>query len=132
MKAALRDAGMPAGEIDYINAHGTSTLLNDLYELQAIRTVFGECARLPAVSSTKSMTGHMLGGAGGVEAIFSVKAIADGILPPTINLEQPDPESADFDFVPQTARSQGVRTVMTNSFGFGGANAVLIFTKYEE
>jgi 3-oxoacyl-[acyl-carrier-protein] synthase II len=131
MKAALRDAGMTAGDIDYINDHGTSTPLNDLYEVQAIRTVFGGAASLPAVSSTKSMTGHMLGGAGGVEAVLSVKAIEEGVLLPTINLDLPDPEFGDFDFIPHVARRQDVRTAMSNSFGFGGANAVLIFKKYQ-
>jgi 3-oxoacyl-[acyl-carrier-protein] synthase II len=132
MKAALQDAGMTSSEIDYINAHGTSTPLNDLYEAQAIRTVFGESASNLAVSSTKSMMGHLLGGAGGVEAIISVMALQEGILPPTINLDQPDPEMGDFNFVPRTSQRKPIRTAMSNSFGFGGANAVLIFKRYED
>lgn len=131
MKAALQDAGMTSAEIDYINAHGTSTPLNDFYEAQAIRKVFGERTPHIAVSSTKSMTGHMLGGAGGVEGMICAKAIEEGMLPPTINLDEQDPEMGDFDFVPNIARRQAIRTAMSNSFGFGGANAVLIFKKYE-
>ena len=131
MRAALRDAGMAPDEIDYINAHGTSTQLNDEYETEAIKTVFGEHAlRLP-VSSTKSMTGHLLGATGALEAIFSVKAIREGVIPPTINLDHPD-EGCDLDFVPHQARKAQIRTVMSNTFGFGGVNAVLIFKKYEE
>ena len=132
MQAALRDAGLLPGDIDYINAHGTSTDLNDLYEAQAIQAVFGEAVSHLAVSSTKSMTGHMLGGAGGVEAIISVKAIQEGILPPTVNLDRIDPALAGIDFVPHQARKSSIRTVMSNSFGFGGANAVLIFRRYED
>jgi 3-oxoacyl-[acyl-carrier-protein] synthase II len=132
MKAALQNAGMTPTEIEYINAHGTSTPLNDLYEAQAIRTVFSESASSLAVSSTKSMMGHMLGGAGGVEAIISVMALKEGILPPTINLDQPDPEIGDFNFVPRTSQKKPIRTAMSNSFGFGGANAVLIFKQYED
>jgi 3-oxoacyl-[acyl-carrier-protein] synthase II len=131
MKAALADAGMTASDIDYINAHGTSTSLNDLYETQAIRTVFGDHVSRMAVGSTKSMTGHLLGGAGGVEGVISVKAIDEGIIPPTINLDAPDPEMDGFDFVPHLMRKQSIRTAMSNSFGFGGANAVLIFKKFE-
>lgn len=131
MQAALRDASMQPCDIDYINAHGTSTPLNDLYEMQAIQAVFGEEISRLAVSSTKSMTGHMLGGAGGVEAVISVKAIQEGILPPTINLDQIDPVMAGIDFVPHQARKRLVRSAMSNSFGFGGANAVLIFKRYE-
>lgn len=132
MQAALRDAGLSAGDIDYINAHGTSTDLNDLYEAQAIHAVFGEAVSRLAVSSTKSMTGHMLGGAGGVEAVISVKAIQEGILPPTINLDRVDPGITGIDLVPHQARSRPIRTAMSNSFGFGGANAVLIFKRYED
>lgn len=131
MVAALRDAGMTPSDMDYINAHGTSTPLNDLYETQAIRKVFGEAVSRLAVSSTKSMLGHLLGGAGGVEAVLCVKAIQEGILPPTINLEQPDPEMGGFDFIPAQAVKRPIRTAMSNSFGFGGANAVLIFQRYE-
>jgi len=131
MKAALGDAGMTPAEIDYINAHGTSTPLNDEYEVQAIKTVFGEHAYRLAVSSTKSMTGHMLGAAGGVEAIFAVKALEDGIIPPTINLDNPG-DGCDLDFVPHQARKRAVRAAMSNTFGFGGVNAVLIFKKFRD
>ena len=130
MSMALEDAGLNYQDIDYINAHGTSTPLNDLCETRAIKTVFKDRAKEMPVSSTKSMTGHLLGGAGGVEAIFCVKTIEDGIIPPTINYETPDPE-CDLDYVPNKARSQSVDVVMSNSFGFGGTNAVLIFRKYQ-
>jgi 3-oxoacyl-[acyl-carrier-protein] synthase II len=129
MKAALYDAGMNPADIDYINAHGTATPLNDQYEVEAIKTSFGEHSRNLAVSSTKSMTGHMLGAAGGVEAIIALKALQEGTLPPTINLDHPDP-ACDLDFVPHQSRKKEIRTVMSNTFGFGGANAVLIFKKY--
>jgi 3-oxoacyl-[acyl-carrier-protein] synthase II len=131
MRAALGDAGMIPGDIDYINAHGTSTPLNDLYEVEAIRTVFADHVSRLLVSSTKSMTGHLLGGAGGVEAVFAAKAIEEGIVPPTINLHNPDPAAGELDFVPNMARKKDVRTVMSNTFGFGGANAVLILKKFE-
>jgi 3-oxoacyl-[acyl-carrier-protein] synthase II len=131
MKVALKDAGMNPTDIDYINAHGTSTPLNDLYEAQAIKTLFGEHAYKLLVSSTKSMTGHMLGGTGAVEAIFSILALQHGIIPPTINLDDPDDE-CDLDFVPKVARHKEISTAMSNSFGFGGVNAVLILKKYNE
>ena len=131
MQVAIKDAGLQTTDIDYINAHGTSTPLNDLYEAQAIKNLFGEHAQKLMVSSTKSMTGHMLGGTGGVEAIFSVKAIQEGIIPPTINLENPDDE-CDLDFVPNVARHKEINTAMSNSFGFGGVNAVIIFKKYKD
>jgi 3-oxoacyl-[acyl-carrier-protein] synthase II len=130
MKAALADAGIRPEDIDYINAHGTSTKLNDLSENKAIKAVFGEHAYKLAVSSTKSMTGHLLGGAGGVEAIYTVLALKHGILPPTINYETPDPE-CDLDYVPNVARKKAIRYALSNSFGFGGTNASLIFKAYE-
>ncbi|MED4832498.1 beta-ketoacyl-[acyl-carrier-protein] synthase family protein, partial [Geobacillus stearothermophilus] len=128
-RQALQDAGLKPEDIDYINAHGTSTEYNDKYETEAIKEVFGDHAYKLAVSSTKSMTGHLLGATGAVEAIFSVLAIRDGIIPPTINYETPDPE-CDLDYVPNEARKQDVRVVLSNSFGFGGHNATLIFKKY--
>jgi len=130
MKMALDYAGMSPDHIDYINAHGTSTKLNDLSENKAIKTVFGEHARKLAISSTKSMTGHLLGGAGGIEAIFTVLTIKHGIIPPTINYKTPDPE-CDLDYVPNVARRDKVATGMSNSFGFGGTNACLIFKAFE-
>jgi 3-oxoacyl-[acyl-carrier-protein] synthase II len=129
MSMALEDARLNYQDIDYINAHGTSTPLNDMCETRAIKTVFKDRAKDIPVSSTKSMTGHLLGGAGGIEAIFCIKTIEDGIIPPTINYVTPDPE-CDLDYVPNKARSQPVDVVMSNSFGFGGTNAVLIFRKY--
>jgi 3-oxoacyl-[acyl-carrier-protein] synthase II len=130
MRLALADAGMNPGDIDYVNAHGTSTPLNDLYETQAIKEVFGEHCRNMPVSSTKSMTGHLLGASGGLEAAICLKAIEDGIIPPTINLEKPDPE-CDLDYVPHRAREAKIKNVMSNAFGFGGANAVLVFRGYD-
>ncbi len=131
MEQALFDAGIDRTEIDYVNAHGTSTPYNDKCETIALKTVFGEHAYNLAVSSTKSMTGHLLGAAGAVEAIFSVKAIEEGIIPPTINYETKDPD-CDLDYVPNEARKRDVRAVLSNSFGFGGHNACLVFKKYEE
>jgi 3-oxoacyl-[acyl-carrier-protein] synthase II len=130
MKNALEDAGLKPEDIDYINAHGTSTKLNDESEVRAIRAVFGEHAYKLAVSSTKSMTGHLLGGAGGIEAIYTSLTIRHGIMPPTINYETPDPQ-CDLDFVPNTARKGDIKRAMSNSFGFGGTNASLIFKAFE-
>ena len=130
MAMALRDAGLEPGEVDYINAHGTSTYYNDLYESIAIKNVFREHAKKLAVSSTKSMTGHLLGGAGGVESIFTILTITHGIIPPTINYETPDP-GCDLDYVPNVARKAEVKVAFSNSFGFGGTNAVLAFKKFE-
>lgn len=129
MAMALRDAGLAPGQVDYINAHGTSTPLNDFCETRAIKTVFGEHAYKLAVSSTKSMTGHMLGAAGGVEAAFTALTIFHGIIPPTINLETPDPD-CDLDYVPLNAREQRVQVAMSNSFGFGGTNGVVVLRRY--
>jgi 3-oxoacyl-[acyl-carrier-protein] synthase II len=126
MTAAIRDAGINASDVDYINAHATSTELGDIAETVAIKRAFGDHAHRLAVSSTKSMTGHMLGAAGVAEAIFSILAIRDGILPPTINLENPDP-ACDLDYVPGSARRAPVRVALSNSFGFGGTNGSLIF-----
>ncbi|MDI6754041.1 MAG: beta-ketoacyl-ACP synthase II [Thermodesulfobacteriota bacterium] len=131
MAMALRSAGIQPEEVDYINAHGTSTYYNDIYETMAIKTVFQEHAKKLAVSSTKSMTGHLLGGAGGVETIFTVLTICHGVIPPTINYETPDPE-CDLDYVPNVARKAEVRIALSNSFGFGGTNAVLAFKKFEQ
>jgi 3-oxoacyl-[acyl-carrier-protein] synthase II len=131
MKMAIEYAGMRPEEIDYINAHGTSTPLNDLSENKAIKAVFGEHAHKLAISSTKSMTGHLLGGAGGVEAVFTALTIRHGIVLPTINYETPDPE-CDLDYVPNKARRMEVRTAMSNSFGFGGTNACLVLKAFEQ
>lgn len=129
MKAALDDAGIRPEEIDYINAHGTSTDLNDKYETQAIKTVFGDHARKLAVSSTKSMTGHLLGGAGGIEAAYTALSIHNEIIPPTINYENPDPD-CDLDYVPNQPRQTVIRFALSNSFGFGGTNGTLVFRKW--
>ena len=131
MKLALEDAELAPEQVDYINAHGTSTYYNDLYETNAVKAVFKEHAYQLAISSTKSMTGHLLGGAGGIEAVFSLLAIRDGIMPPTINYETPDAE-LDLDYVPNTAREKDLRVVLSNSLGFGGHNATLAFRKYVE
>jgi 3-oxoacyl-[acyl-carrier-protein] synthase II len=131
MRMALRSGDINPHEVDYINAHGTSTPYNDATETQAIKRVFGEHAARIAVSSTKSMTGHLLGAAGGVEAVYSVLAVDRGMLPPTINYEEPDPE-CDLDYVPNTARRASIRVALSNSFGFGGTNACLAFRKWAE
>ncbi|HEX7534690.1 MAG TPA: beta-ketoacyl-ACP synthase II [Syntrophales bacterium] len=131
MSAALRDARLKPADIDYINAHGTSTPPNDLYETQAIKKVFGKHASSLAVSSTKSMTGHLMGATGAVEAIIAAMSIYKGIIPPTINLDNPDPE-CDLDYVPHKARRKNIDTAMSNTFGFGGVNAVLIFRKSDK
>jgi 3-oxoacyl-[acyl-carrier-protein] synthase II len=128
MDAALADAGMNHSDVSYINAHGTSTPAGDIAETLAIKRSFGELAGKVPVSSTKSMTGHLLGAAGGVEAVFTLMAIHDQIAPPTINLENPDPQ-CDLDYVPHTAREMEITTAMSNSFGFGGTNGTLIFRK---
>ena len=130
MQHALDDAGLAAADIDYINAHGTSTKANDATETAAIKTVFGESAYATPISSTKSMTGHLLGGAGALESLVCILAIRDGVVPPTINYTTPDPE-CDLDYVPNEARPVDVDKAMTNSFGFGGHNVSLIFAKAE-
>ncbi|MBI4683876.1 MAG: beta-ketoacyl-ACP synthase II [Nitrospirae bacterium] len=129
MAVALKDSGIPPSEVDYINAHGTSTKYGDELESIAIKTVFKDHAYKLAVSSTKSMTGHLLGAAGGVEAIISVLAIKDNIAPPTINLDNPDPQ-CDLDYVPHKARKMEINCAMSNSFGFGGTNACLVFKRF--
>ena len=131
MAAAIDDAGISYNAINYINAHGTSTQLNDVYETKAIKSVFKEKALSVAVSSTKSMTGHLLGGAGGIETVFTALTVFEGIIPPTINLDNPD-QDCDLDYVPNIARKTDVNTAMTNSFGFGGTNAALILSKYKD
>jgi 3-oxoacyl-[acyl-carrier-protein] synthase II len=131
MQMALDDAGLAPEDIDYINAHGTSTPLNDVVETRAIKTVFGEHAYKLAISSTKSMTGHMLGGAGGIESVFLALSIKNQIIPPTMNLENPDPE-CDLDYVPNKARETVINAAISNSFGFGGTNAVLAMKKFTE
>ena len=131
MKLALADAGITPDQVDYINAHGTSTYYNDLYETLAIKDVFKEHAYKLSVSSTKSMTGHLLGATGAIEAIFSLFAIKDGIIPPTINYQTPD-EPLDLDYVPNVAKKKDVQVVLSNSLGFGGHNATLIFKKFNK
>jgi 3-oxoacyl-[acyl-carrier-protein] synthase II len=131
MKIALSDAGINPQQVDYINAHGTSTMLGDRAESDAVKTIFGDHAYRLAVSSTKSMTGHMLGAAGGAEAVFSVLAMRDGVVPPTINLENPG-EGCDLDYVPNEAKELPIELVMSNSFGFGGTNGTLVFRKFRD
>ena len=129
MRLALESAGMRPEQVGYVNAHGTSTPFNDANETKALKAVFGDHARKLAVSSTKSMTGHMLGAAGGAEAVVSVQVLTKNVLPPTINMTSPDPD-CDLDYVPNTARDARVDAVMSNSFGFGGTNAVLVFKRF--
>jgi 3-oxoacyl-[acyl-carrier-protein] synthase II len=131
MQAALEDAGLDPGDLDYINAHGTSTPANDTTETAAIKLALGDAAYSVPVSSTKSMTGHLLGAAGAIESVVCLLAIRDGVIPPTINYEHPDPE-CDLDYVPNVAREANVRTAMTNSFGFGGHNVSLIFAAVDD
>ncbi|BEH14192.1 MULTISPECIES: beta-ketoacyl-ACP synthase II [Marinobacter] len=131
MVNAIRDAGLQPEQVDYINAHGTSTQVGDVAEVAAVKSVFGAHAHKLAMSSTKSMTGHLLGAAGAVEAIFSILAVRDGVLPPTINLDEPD-EGCDLDLVPHKSREADVRIALSNSFGFGGTNGTLIVSRYED
>jgi 3-oxoacyl-[acyl-carrier-protein] synthase II len=131
MAAALREAGMSPDEVDYVNAHGTSTPAGDVAETRALKIAFGARAKQVPVSSTKSMTGHLLGAAGAIEALFCVRAITDGVVPPTINLTDPDPD-CDLDYVPNAARFVPVRTAMSNSFGFGGHDVSLVFRRFED
>ena len=130
MANALRDAGLQPEDISYINAHGTSTLIGDIAETRAVKSLFGAHAAKLAISSTKSMTGHLLGAAGALEALITVLAIRDSIAPPTINLDNPDDE-CDLDYVPHTARKMDIRAAISNSFGFGGTNGSLLFTRYD-
>jgi 3-oxoacyl-[acyl-carrier-protein] synthase II len=129
MRNVLKDGKLNPDDVSYINAHGTSTFFNDLYETQAIKSVFGESAYSLAVSSSKSMTGHLLGAAGGIEAVIAVKAIMEDVIPPTVNYEEPDPE-CDLEYVPNEARESRVDVAISNSFGFGGTNACLAFRKF--
>jgi len=131
LELALDDAAISPGDVDYVNAHGTSTISNDVSETKAIKTALGEHSKKVPVSSNKSMIGHLLGAAGGVEAIFTVLAIRDGIIPPTMNYDTQDPE-CDLDYVPNMARKAQVNTALSNSFGFGGVNATLVFRKFEQ
>jgi 3-oxoacyl-[acyl-carrier-protein] synthase II len=129
MRNALRNAALDPEQVDYVNAHGTSTPLGDIAETVAVKRAFGDHARRLAVSSTKSMTGHLLGAAGGIEAIFSALAIRDQVAPPTINLVERDPQ-CDLDYVPNTARPMRIDVALSNSFGFGGTNGTLVFRKH--
>jgi len=130
MRAALKRAGVTPEDIDYINAHGTSTPAGDLVELKAAKRLFGSAIETTAISSTKSAVGHLLGAAGAVEAIYSILAMRDSVLPPTLNLDNPAPETQGFNLVPKVAQEKKVRFALSNSFGFGGTNASLIFRKY--
>jgi 3-oxoacyl-[acyl-carrier-protein] synthase II len=129
MRNALKDAAVEPREVSYINAHGTSTPLGDIAETKAVKRLLGEHAARAAVNSTKSMTGHLLGAAGAVEAVFTALAIRDQVSPPTINLRTPDPE-CDLDYVPNEARKMPIRVALSNSFGFGGTNATLVFARH--
>jgi 3-oxoacyl-[acyl-carrier-protein] synthase II len=131
MKAAFRRAAISPDSIDYINAHGTSTPLGDEIELAAVKRLFGEAARGVSMSSTKSSIGHLLGAAGAAEAIFSIKAIETGVVPPTLNLDDPSEGCEDMDLVPHVAKQRPVHAALSNSFGFGGTNASLIFRKVD-
>ncbi|MFW5807056.1 MAG: beta-ketoacyl-[acyl-carrier-protein] synthase family protein, partial [Spirochaetota bacterium] len=131
MQLALEEAGIGPSEVDYINAHGTSTRVNDPVETKVIKDVFGDHARKVAVSSTKSVHGHLIGAAGGIEGVLSCLAIREQYIPPTVNLDNPDPE-CDLDYVPNVGRSASVEVVMSNSLGFGGHNSILIFRKVED
>jgi 3-oxoacyl-[acyl-carrier-protein] synthase II len=128
MLNALADAGFGAGDIQYINAHGTSTELGDVAETFAIKRAFGDHAKRIAVSSTKSTTGHMIGAAGGAEAVFTILALVEQVIPPTINLDEPDPQ-CDLDYTPNTARGAKLEAALSNSFGFGGTNGTVIFKR---
>ena len=130
MLRAMKDAGVSASEVDYINAHGTSTQYNDRTETQAIKLAFGEAAKRVRLSSTKSMTGHLAAGAGGIEAVASVLALHHRTIPPTINYEVPDPE-CDLDVTPNTAQAADINVALSNSFGLGGQNASAIFRRYQ-
>jgi 3-oxoacyl-[acyl-carrier-protein] synthase II len=131
MRNSLKDAGIEPQQVQYINAHGTSTEVGDRAETAAIKRAFGEHAYRLAVSSTKSMTGHLLGGAGGLEAGITVLAIRDQVAPPTVNLENPD-EGCDLDYIPSQARPMAIEYALSNSFGFGGTNGSLLFKRYQE
>ena len=128
MAMAMRDAGVNPDQVAYLNAHGTSTPLGDLAETHAVKRAFGDHAYRTMVSSTKSMTGHLLGAAGGIEAVFSAMALHDGVIPPTINLDEPG-EGCDLDYVPNVARQQRIDVAMSNGFGFGGTNGTLVFRR---
>jgi 3-oxoacyl-[acyl-carrier-protein] synthase II len=130
MKMALDHAKISPGDVDYVNAHATSTGLGDISETRALKTVFGDKAKTVSISATKSMTGHLLGGAGAVETAICALAIRDGIIPPTINLDNPDPQ-CDLDYTPHQAKEKKIRVAMNNSFGFGGHNATLVTTAFE-
>ena len=132
MENALRDAGIAPQQVNYINAHGTSTHIGDLSELRAVKAIFGDAPQHTCMSSTKSMTGHLLGAAGAIEAVISVLAIRDQICPPTINLEHPDPEVGDFNLVPNVAQKHDIEYALSNSFGFGGTNGSLLFKRVSD